>query len=155
MRSLCKDPLIDYTDFASVLYLRLFYTEFYTEEFLGWRQRRMAHLYVRVRSLGLLSCSLPLGDSSLFHNDEEIVIESKNSDRLWYLHTIMHPPLLRRRQSHRGSPPQRYQRDEQLRLLLSGLGLPHSKALDLIQWYETKKVGFVDVLTEGYADKNP
>jgi len=35
-----------------------------------------------------------------------------------------------------------------------GLVFPHDKALDLIQWYETKKVGFVDVLTEDYADQN-
>lgn len=33
-----------------------------------------------------------------------------------------------------------------------GLVFSHNKALDLIEWYETKKVGFVDMLTEEYAD---
>ncbi|KAI9872768.1 MAG: hypothetical protein M1830_001211 [Pleopsidium flavum] len=35
-----------------------------------------------------------------------------------------------------------------------GFVFPHSKASDLIRWYESKKIGFVDMLTEEYADAN-
>lgn len=31
---------------------------------------------------------------------------------------------------------------------------PRGKVQDLINWYETKKIGFVDMLTEEYADQH-
>lgn len=34
------------------------------------------------------------------------------------------------------------------------LVFPHSRAADLIDWYESKRVGFVDVLTEELADRD-
>lgn len=34
-----------------------------------------------------------------------------------------------------------------------GLVFPRHKAHELIEWYETKRIGFVDVLTEEYADQ--
>jgi hypothetical protein len=34
-----------------------------------------------------------------------------------------------------------------------GLVFSHHKAQKLVEWYENKKVGFVDMLTEEYADK--
>ncbi|MCJ1264716.1 hypothetical protein MMC22_004591 [Lobaria immixta] len=35
-----------------------------------------------------------------------------------------------------------------------GLVSPRGKVQDLIDWFETKKIGFVDMLTEEYADKH-
>lgn len=35
-----------------------------------------------------------------------------------------------------------------------GLVFPRDKVLDLIDWYEIKKIGFVDMLTEEYADQH-
>jgi hypothetical protein len=34
------------------------------------------------------------------------------------------------------------------------LVFPQSRAGDLIEWYESKKIGFVDTLTEEMADRN-
>lgn len=35
-----------------------------------------------------------------------------------------------------------------------GVVFPREKAMALVQWFEMKKIGFVDVLTEEYADQN-
>jgi hypothetical protein len=35
-----------------------------------------------------------------------------------------------------------------------GLIFPHSRIPDLIEWYDAKHAGYVDMLTEEYADQN-
>lgn len=35
-----------------------------------------------------------------------------------------------------------------------GLVFPQARIGDLVSWYESKRVGYVDMLTESYADEN-
>jgi hypothetical protein len=35
-----------------------------------------------------------------------------------------------------------------------GLVFPRKRAKEMVQWYEEKKIGYVDTLTEDYADKH-
>lgn len=38
---------------------------------------------------------------------------------------------------------------------MQSLLFPRDRASDLIEWYESKKIGFVDTLAEEFADGNP
>ncbi len=134
----------------SVLYLRLFYTE----EFLGWNSEEwpvyMFHsaLWVITPALCLLGIRHYFPTSKRTLSYQRIITGCGVCIPLciflfFSAGRVTVAPL-----------PAGINEMNNFGCCSQGLVFPQTKAVDLIQWYETKKVGFVDVLTEEYADKN-
>ncbi|KAL1304364.1 hypothetical protein AAFC00_003367 [Neodothiora populina] len=131
------------------LYLRLFYTE----EFLGWNSEHwriylswsLLTMTVLVTSLSLVRCIFPAGRKVLSQQVPYIIcgVCLPLSILLFFAAgkvTVLPLPIGINEMNNYGCCSQ-------------GLVFSRSKAEELSAWFETKKIGFVDMLTEEYADQ--
>lgn len=136
--------------FVIVLYLRLFYTE----EFLGWNSED----WPSYLTWSVFFVTVPAATLALVR-PYSLVLKKLLSNRVILgFCGICLPPLIAlffaagkvtvlplptgvNEMSNHGCCSQ-------------GLVFPREKAMTLVQWFEMKKIGFVDVLTEEYADQH-
>ncbi|KAK5118248.1 hypothetical protein LTR85_008228 [Meristemomyces frigidus] len=131
---------------ADFLYLRLFYTE----EFLGWNSEDwLAHAIWSVSVIASLRITL-YGASFCF-------IQRHLTARAILAMCALPMPLMVLLFFAAGKLtvlplPAGVNRMDNFGCCAQGLVFPRHKALRLIDWYEQSHVGFVDMLTEDYAD---
>lgn len=133
-----------------VLYLRLFYTE----EFLGWNSEEWP-TYVFWSTIIFLTSALTLTGLRHLHPPLRKLIS--NSSILTICSIYIPLCILLFFAAGRVSMlplPAGVNQMPRFGCCSQSLVFPHSRAADLIQWYESKKVGFVDMLTEELADHN-
>lgn len=87
-------------------------------------QGRLAKLRILVGTLVDRPCCFLCRGSVLFPIAEATIEQLYHLVNLWRLYASPDRALLRRRQSHHATAPSRYQRDEQIRLLLAEPRLP-------------------------------
>lgn len=132
------------------LYLRLFYTE----EFLGWNTEEWpAYLFCSIVTIAVVAGTLIgsrtyLPSMKAFLLNETIVFFSLIATPLLIILffaagrlTLLPIPAGVNEMPRFGCCSQ-------------GFIFPQSRVTDLVQWYESKHVGYIDVLTEEYADVN-
>jgi hypothetical protein len=132
------------------LYLRLFYTE----EFLGWNiEEWPTYLFFCALAVAGVTASL-LGTRRLypsttrFISDESIVL-------ICFVYTALLIGLFFAAGRVTMLPvPDGVHEMPRFGCCSQGFIFPQSRVPDLVEWYESKHVGYVDMLTEEYADAN-
>lgn len=139
-----------YIDFAAVFYLRLFYTE----EFLGWNSEE----WPRYLSWSLVWVLVPVLCLIGLRNYRPI-FRKYISDRSILVSCGICIPMCVALFFAAGKVtmlplPAGVNEMPAFGCCSQSLVYPQSRVPDLIKWYEAKRIGFVDMLTEELADKN-
>jgi hypothetical protein len=125
---------------------------FYTEEFLGWNVEELPHYLF----WSLLWVSIP-GIVLLFIRQSYPTMRKSLPNRTILVACGLYIPLCIFLYFATGrvtvAPlPVGLNEMNRFGCCSQGFVFPRTKANDLIHWYESKRVGFVDMLTEEYAD---
>ncbi|KAL1967526.1 hypothetical protein VTN77DRAFT_3041 [Rasamsonia byssochlamydoides] len=135
---------------SNYLYLRMFYTE----EFLGWNSEEWpAYLFYSVLAVAAVGASL-LGTRHYFPSTKRFIPD----ETILLLCTVCTPLLIilffAAGRVTMLPIPAGVNEMPKFGCCSQGFIFPQSRVPDLIQWYESKHIGYVDMLTEEYADQN-
>jgi N-Acetylglucosaminyltransferase-IV (GnT-IV) conserved region len=133
---------------SSVLYLRLFYTE----KFLGWNSEEWpTYLRVSLFALAFLA-SMILGIRSYYSSTRGFLTNSVVAVLCGICLPLAIILFFAAGKATSMPFPSGVHEMNSFGCCSQGLVFSHGMAQNLIQWYEEKKVGFVDMLTEEYGD---
>lgn len=127
---------------------------FYTEEFLGWNSEEWpTYLFYSILAVAAVGASL-LGARIYFSSTRRFI-----PDETIFLLCAVCTPLLIILFFAAGRVtvlpiPAGVHEMSKFGCCSQGFIFPQSRVPDLVQWYESKHIGYVDMLTEEYAEQN-